>query len=694
MQRVTVPTTKGKSFEVIYNLNDFPYQKFKNFNTVVRGGRENYFNIPAAFDIEVTTIDRRKIGQNPTGFMYNWQFCLDKYVIMGRTWDEYLQFIDKLQDTLIIGDSKVVLPVYVHNLAYEFQFMQSFIEVDSMFAKSKRKPLKVKSGFIEYRCSYFLSNMSFEKFCENSKGCTHQKLKSDKGFTDFDYSKLRTPYTELTNDELAYCYNDVRGLCECIRNRLEEDTLATIPMTATGYIRRKARQAMAKNKRNRSNFEKCALLPHQYKLARSAFRGGLTHASRFFADEKIDNVYSFDISSSYPAQMLFGYYPVTKFTDVTLDTQEKLDKYTSEYCVIMKVAFYDIELKPNIPMPYIDIAHCERSSNIINDNGRVLSADYIEAPITEIDLEIIREQYHYSGLQVNQAMYSKRGSLPKELLEMMLESYDKKTQLKDVDGMEYEYGKSKNEVNAYYGMLVTDILHGTVTFDNGNWDETKPDSETGLTKYYRSRNSFLTYQWGIYVTCHARRQLHDMLNLIGMDAIYCDTDCIKFINIENCKLFDEMNIKLRKRAEESSIRGYSDRVTDAGCLKRFYLGTWDFDGYALQFKTLGAKKYVLYQWKNCTLELKTTISGMNKELTPLEMKTIDNFTYGTVFTKVKHTTSWYNDVEPYEESIIMPDSDHPHKFINGSNIGILETPYELGITGEYFDIISKYKISA
>ena len=56
----------------------------------------------------------------------------------------------------------------------------------------------------------------------------------------------------------------------------------------------------------------------------------------------------------------------------------------------MSVDFYFIREKNTNFCPYIDIAHCEKHHNIINDNGRVKSADYIgNYYCTEIDLKLI-----------------------------------------------------------------------------------------------------------------------------------------------------------------------------------------------------------------------------------------------------------------------------------------------------------------
>ena len=309
------------------------------------------------------------------------------------------------------------LVVYVHNLAYEWQFMKDFIQIDSVFAKDARKPMKLISDGIEFRCSYFLSNMSLIKFCENTKGVTHYKLADE-----YDYKKIRTPITKLTNEEMAYCYNDVRGLCECIEGLLEEDTIISIPLTSTGYVRRDYREAMKQNKINHRNFIETKLNSELYTMFKKAFRGGNTHANRFLSNLILDDVYSFDISSSYPTSINIDYFPIGKFTPVTIDNDDKLNWYSENYCCLFEVDFYQLEVKDNVVIPYIDIAHCEkRGGNLINDNGRVLKVDYAKMTLTNIDLDIIRNTYNMDGFCINKSFVAKKGKLPDELRKKMME---------------------------------------------------------------------------------------------------------------------------------------------------------------------------------------------------------------------------------------------------------------------------------
>ena len=671
---IIVNGTEKISNEIAYDYKDFPYQRFC-MPTTIRKKNKTYLNLIITFDIEATTIKPREHGNTneyPIAYMYHWQFCVfdpasEEYaVVFGRLWEEYIEFITNLTNVLQLS-SKRLLICYVHNLGYEFQFLKDFFEPSSIFAKSKRKPMKYTTRSIEYRCSYFLSNMSLSKFCENSELCIHYKL-----VDEYDYKKFRTPYTPMTNTELSYCFNDVCGLAECIYTLLQDDTLATIPLTNTGYVRREYRSA-CNNKEYRHLFEKLALSADQYILCKKAFRGGDTHANRNFTYEILSNVYSFDLQSSYPAAMLLDEYPMSKFMWVSIKNQSQLDNYIDNYCCVLDITIFDIESID--PMPYIDIAHCYQKCDIINDNGRVLRAKMVSLCLTNIDLKIIRDTYTYSGLLINKCMISKKGKLPNEIRNKMLHFYTLKTQLKGIKGKEYEYMKSKNRTNSGYGMMVTDIAHSEITYNLGEWGETKPDIVDALSQYYKSRNSFLSYQWGIFVTANARYRLYQGRKIVGNDEIYQDTDSVKFRNWEHIKAFLEYNKKLIHDCETNDIPAYA--IKDG---KKYYLGIWDFDGYYKKFITLGAKKYC-YVDKNDKLHI--TVAGMNKKLGAKAVGKIENFKIGKVYQNVGRTVAYYNESKPH---YITVGGD---TFLTASNIAIVDTTYELGVTNEYWELIGE-----
>lgn len=702
---ILVDGKEDVSRETVFGVNDFPFSDFQTLRECRKRGRKKnpivYYDIEMAFDIETTTLEKLDYARyNKTGekvikgnaFMYHWQFCLRDTVCFGRTWDEFLLFCEKLHLYLGTSDSKRAV-IYVHNLSYEFQFMRDFIEFSEIFAKDAHKVMKCYSHRygIEFRCSYFLSNMSLAKFCENSEGVTHYKL-----VDTYDYKKLRTPTTVLTLQELGYCYNDVRGLCECIRALRKSDNLAEIPLTSTGYVRREFRHAMqADPAYYPDTFNDLALTLPQYNLCKDAFRGGNTHANRVHAGHTIkasqgENAIvmgSMDISSSYPAQIAMGYYPMSAFTEVKIASQAQFDNLCATRCVIMRVQFANLRIKENIPVPYVPLSKCQKhGKDCVIDNGRVLLIDCCEIAMTEIDLEIIKHQYTYDYFTVSECYVASRGKLPDSMRKTMMSFFIAKSQLKGLVEKLYEYMKSKNKLNSTFGMCVTDLLQDEWEMNQttGEWTKVKPNAEKALANYYDGKNSFLHYQWGIYVTAHARKQLQDMLDVVGMDVVYCDTDSIKFLHPDqHIPEFEKQNELLRKRAIENDIPAFCD-VGE----KHYILGVWDMDDLYIQFKTLGAKKYCGVEWNEEAAQsgedpvrFTSTVAGMNKKLGAENIKCCNNFRLCRRMENVGRTISCFNNSKPHYITVRGED------ILTASNIGIIDTTYTLGVSNEYYEVL-------
>lgn len=652
----------------------------RDLETVRKPGktRTTYYNIPCAFDIETTNI----ITDKPYAFMYAWQFCFIDTVIFGRTWDEYRNLMRFLQDTLSLTRTNR-LCVYVHNLAFEFQFLYSQVKIDKVFARDKRKPITALSNGIEYRCSYFLSNMSLAKFCENSPSCTHNKLTGQ-----FDYRKIRTPKTVLTYIENKYRYNDVKGLCECIIDKLKDDTIATIPLTSTGYVRREARKAVRSNPKNIKRLERERLTPLQYKMCGEAFRGGNCHANALYTNQEIDGVHSYDMQSAYPGVMMACKFPGV-FKSLSIKNFAKC-YHGGKHAMLFRAKFYNIEHKQAWGNPYIPTAKCRHIKGGIFDNGRILYADELEITLTDIDYRIIEHDYNFDNIEVADCFYSEYNYLPLELRQEILKYFTAKTTLKGVSGHEYEYMKSKNKLNSEYGMMVTAIVSDIINFDNGEWTAEKElDIADILDKHYKSEKLFLSYQWGIWVTAHTRYRLQKFIWKCGSDFVYADTDSNKTIgNYDN--IVDELNAEIM--AENEAVDLFPG-VTHNG--KLYIMGLWEKEG-EYTIKTLGAKKYITR--KKGSSKYVVTVSGMNKTISSTYITRLakqkkcsgfDLFKIGTEFGRAAcRTTSYYNDVS--RETIII----NGEEIETGSNVAIADTTYTLGVTEEYEKLFRNLQKSA
>ena len=621
----------------------------------------------------------KKEDFRPFAFMYHWQFCLEDQVCFGRTWEEFSSLLYNLEHNMNLS-KKNRLVIWVHNLGFEWQFMRQFIEFEEGFFLEERKPVRILTkGGIEFRCSYILSNMGLKKFCENEVGVTHYKLEGEQ----YDYEKLRTPLTPLTEYEKGYCYNDVRGLCECISSRMKEDTLASMPLTSTGYVRRELRINVGHNKKNRQYFLNAQLDEHLYTLCREAFRGGDTHANSERANQINVDGWGEDIKSSYPAQiMLFEGYPFSAFAKMSLSYY--LNHDMSGYALLMKVAFFNIRYDYHSDyycgMPYIALSKCNKySSEKVIDNGRVVYAEFLELTLTNIDFDIIRKEYKYDDVKLGELWASKAAPLSKEIRDTTMDYFRRKTLLDGDPAKKYEYMKAKNRLNSIYGCMVMKIDQSLITWDPEakEYKDDTPPLQEALAKFYKSRNNFLRYDQGLFITAAARLQLRTMLWKVGKDAIYCDTDSIKGVG-DHLQDFEKEN-EYRRALAESKGAFAEDKNGNV-----YHLGVWENEtenNPYQEFITLGAKKYAYRQGG----KVKTTIAGVSKKAGAdyFNKHGLEAFKDGTVITESGHLTAYYNDDEVHQITI-----DH-FTFTTASNVALVNTDYKIGITEEYEDLLLK-----
>lgn len=254
-------------------------------------------------DTETTTLpagSEHNPGELPLSFIYMYQIRIGGVNFILRTREELQAFMARVAERCRDAGARIVC--YVHNLSFEFQFLKSILDIapDSIFALQNRRIAKFDvNDQIEFRCSYLLSNMSLEKFTENY--CS-EEFRKDKELIDYEIERF--PWSVLEPETIYYGLMDVITLEAAVSELMtrEGDNLRTIPMTNTGYVRRSCRTAClgrnTKNystpenakkysvaKRYRHMFLKTKLTLEMYDLLCDAFRGGNTHANRFFADK-------------------------------------------------------------------------------------------------------------------------------------------------------------------------------------------------------------------------------------------------------------------------------------------------------------------------------------------------------------------------------------------------------------------------
>lgn len=622
------------------------------------------------FDIETT---HEIINGQDAVYTWHWQAMKEDEYYTFTGWDHFYTTILSW-----VPDDKDRIIIFVHNLAYETESIIRNINghmITDLFATDTHKPLKfVFDEKIEFRCSYLLTNKSLAG-CGADVGL--EKL-------DLDYTRIRRPGDPISDEEEMYCRRDVEIMVAKIRQLEKQENCHfwDFPLTNTGFLRNEARKIMRKNKDNRREFRRSALDYDRFTICREAFTGGYVHANYLYSGRIVDQVDSFDFGSAYPFAILAHRMPSGYLHRISNPTYHDIQFFRKkENCLfICRVQLINCICQYN--NTFLSLNKCITRGRTQTDNGRIFSAEFLETACTSLDLDIILDVYKPEKIRVVEMYWSKADYLPKEFILLMVKYYKAKQALKHVPGEEYNYIKAKNRVNSFFGMAVTSPLHDTISLDMTEWIRERINYHDPmivnqqLTDFYESYNSFLPYQWGVFIPAWTRWHLwHDIIIPCDHQVVYSDTDSVKVVNVDLCwpainRYNDWVAAIKKERLPDLGLQ--SDDLPDLGVFdwetSPAAGGTWK------HFMTLGAKKYMIQTQDD---HYYLTVSGLSKQAVNY-MHGFDDFTPGVVFDA---------DVSGRTVSHCI---DNPEGAPDGGGCWIEDTTYTLSISDEYRIFLEEY----
>ena len=608
-----------------------------------------------------------------------WQFGVNDVVYYGRELEKFL---------LVLNDipADIDILVFIHNAAYEFNFLLNILHFSDVFARAPHKPMKFtpeEFPNVEFRCSYILTGLSLDQW---GKEIGFKKLTGT-----LDYNLMRTPLTPVFDFELDYaefdCLVVYHGILEHLKTYKD---VWDLPLTNTGKVRRSCKKLLTNDAQYMREIKR--LIPRdaeEYQRFRTIFAGGYTHGNRKYVGKVVKGceLYHLDVASYYPTTMCCGKVPYTKWAYI--GTRLPDPDLFEDYAFILKLHFKDIQA--TTWNTYISAAKT-RGSGYIYDNGRVLAARELWYTCTEQDFITICRIYQWSNLECEGVYVAKKKYLPAMFINFILDLYGMKTSYKNLEGFETQYSTSKVWINSCYGMAVTAVFNADVLFDQDApelWDIgqlTPSIVDEGLEKLrlWYNNKYFLSYAAGCWITAICRRRLFDAILSIDADCIYCDTDSLFYKNKHNFAWFNKQSDDMLKDMcktrgidfEKTRPKDKEGIIHPLGHLEPDKpKGVKKGDKFEA-FKTLGAKKYI-EQWDG---KLYMTVAGINKGAVA-GLKSIDDFEDGHIFDKddpsvdkLEHT--YLDDMKP----VMWPDgyySDFKH------GINMRPTGYKLSLPNVY-----------
>ena len=633
----------------MFYWKDFDFSVFEKIMYICRAGQghkgETYNDCIIMADTETS---KERYKENCSNYVVAWSIAIrafDKNIVTlyGSKPSEFVECVNRIHKKLP-ADKTVI---YWHNMSYDWVFLRKF-----MMRKwgTPDKQLNIKSHFplfinfnngIIMKDALMLAQRKLEKWADDLD-VEHKKAV---GSWNYDMVRNQSDLKEFTIDELHYIENDVLAGVECIQKTMDtlHKHIYSIPYTATG-IPREAVRTIGKEYHARDMFKRIVPDFIVQQILEKVFHGGYTHANRFRISMTVKGkIICFDFSSSYPFVMLSEKYPMERFAPLEENVEPSfILRNADKYAYIFKLIMLKPELKnKEEPMPVLQMSKA-KSINSIEDNGRILQAEYVEIYTNEIDLKLICRQYKFKGI-CTEVYFSEKGYLPRWFTDYVFQCYKDKCELKGGDPVLYSIAKAK--LNALYGMTVQKPVKAMIdeNYQTGEYklNDTVPDAEL-YEKYVKKYTSILPYQWGVWVTSYAFYNLHTLGSCVAPDGIwlYSDTDSCYSTKWD----MDKVAAYNQSCKDKLEANGY-------GCVKigdrEFWLGVAEKDGEYSEFRTCGAKRYALRDAE--TGKLKITVAGVPKKGAKCLDDEINNFHRGFVFDgestgKLQHTYYYEKDI--------------------------------------------------
>lgn len=590
-----------------------------------------------------------------------WMFlgCLlksDETYMHFHNWDEYRALIDDLPEGSII---------FVHNLAYEFEYLcRNGFHFTDIIANDRHHPITVKDAErnIKYRCSYKLLDKSVKTL---GKELGINKL-------DYEYHNIRDS-SELSSLDYEYNMIDCLIVARAIKKELSVyGDLDSLPLTKTGKVRKLLREKDTGELASRAS--RAFTDESMYDMLELAFVGGFTYGNPEYFGRVVNSVKSFDRKSAYPATMLKERFP-QRFSPiyegekaVKMYSQMRTQHYVAEFHIERMVAF-------DSRLCVISAYKVRGSGNRVLYNGKIYSAVDVTITCDSVSWGLYQKIYNFEGVVCKRiAVATSVRRLPTPLLRVISELAFEKERLgklkktTDESSSEYneiteEYQRTKEMLNSLYGANVQRLRNFDYSVDEvGEWSCT-------VQEYTKPRGIMRAFAWGVWIAAYSRKALIEEILNVGLDNfVYCDTDSIKCFG----------DVKIKPYYDKDDVEYLSNLLGEHFVAVKDF-GKFEYEDTSSEFLHYGAKKYFTVKGG----KFKYTVAGLPKgEKVKNRPKGFADVYPGKCYEDVKLARVLLDNTyrgEMYEKTDdgFVPWNGSPS---GGGGVALKETDYTLNVT--------------
>ena len=620
---------KRRSLLIRQGLYAFIYYKYYDYDNLrhimqLRNRKGSYNDCIIMADTETSKETAGCVCKN---YVVAWTisiraFDLNLVTLYGQKPSEFVEAVGKIIMAMK-GDHTYI---YFHNLSYDWVFLRKHMMAawgtpEHQLNTKSHYPIYIEFGNgIILRDSLILAQRGLDKWSVDMN-VRHQKAV---GYWDYDI--IRHQKGRFTPHEKTYIEHDTLAGVECIQATIDtlHKEITTIPFTATGIPREIVRNLARENK-GRKSFLSMVMDYDLQMMAEKVFHGGYTHANRYYI-EKVNrgDIKALDEASAYPYVMLTEKFPMEKFGPLgePCSIQYILDNL-EQYAFMFKLILVKAKIKSNdIQMPALQFSKCVRTVNAVLDNGRILCCEFAEIYLNELDLSVIASQYVSQKSVCVEVYFARKDYLPRWFTDFVYKCFVDKTQLKGGDPVLYAIAKAK--LNSLYGMCVQKPVKLVIeeNYTTGEYDvRDDQDPKELYESYVNNIHSVLPYQWGVWVTSAAFKNLFEIGSHAGI-WLYSDTDSCYGLDWDDAGIA-AYNARVKQKLIDRGYPGveYNGRI--------YWLGVCEVDGEYSEFITVGAKRYACRD--KTSGRCKITVAGVPKKGFQCLNDDLHNFKAGLIF---------------------------------------------------------------
>ena len=358
----------------VYSVEDFA-KRLNNLKFVVSNTHDGAVKTSRTWGTFALLNSCFKYNDRKTSVPYAWELSIGDVFYIGRTIEEFKEVIESLSVSLELGTDKQII-IYSANIAYDFHaYFEGNFPIEKLFAKEVQQPL-------------FFSTMGF--MFKDFNALVGERVIEDCFYT----SEIITENSEIRFSEKNILINVIDTINERISEELKiYKNVSRIPLTNTGRARRELKKLL-KIKEYASFVSSLTIEPKEMDLLTKAFTGGLVIAKEEYRGAILENVGSWDLTSSYLASACSHPLPMSKGILTKVKSVSELHELEKKYLWVGYVKLTG--LINRFPMAILSVKQCYNVVNPYFVNGKIAGADELVIPVTSADFSMIEKTLEYA----------------------------------------------------------------------------------------------------------------------------------------------------------------------------------------------------------------------------------------------------------------------------------------------------------